>query len=74
MTILPPDGHTYCRSYLFCVYQTHYSKNQKSLSVGRISHNPPSKCGLNDNATISKIPIAYGRYSYYLNYSHDHIT
>jgi hypothetical protein len=37
------------------------------------SQSSPSKCGLNDNPTISKILIAYGKYSYYLNYSHDHI-
>jgi hypothetical protein len=39
----PPDGHTYNRSFLFCIYTTHYSKNQKGLSVGRISHNPPPR-------------------------------
>jgi hypothetical protein len=32
MTAVPnlsPDGHTYNRSFLFCVYTIHYSKNQK---------------------------------------------
>jgi hypothetical protein len=34
---------------------------------------PSSKCGSNDIDTISKILIIYGRYSYYLYYSHDYI-
>jgi hypothetical protein len=34
----------------------------------------PLEMWLNDNATNLKILITYGRYSYYLNYSHDYIT
>jgi hypothetical protein len=54
------------------VFTQHIILRNKRSNYRRISHNQsPSKCGLNDNVTISKILITYGGYSYYLNHSHD---
>jgi hypothetical protein len=69
LTVTLIVDHSYFIFTQCIILRIKMSKCRKNLS-----QSSPSKCGLNDNATISKICIAYGRYSYYLNYSHDHIT
>jgi hypothetical protein len=49
-------------------------RTKKSKCRENFSQSSPLKCSLNNNATISKIIITYGRYSYNLNYSHDYVT
>jgi hypothetical protein len=60
--------HSYFAFTQCIILRTKMSKCRKNFL-----QSSPLKCGLNDNATILKTLIAYERYSYYLNYSHDHI-
>jgi hypothetical protein len=68
LTITLIIDYSYFAFTLCIILGTKKSKRRENFSLS-----PPSKCGLN-NATISKILITYGRYSYYLYYSHDYIT
>jgi hypothetical protein len=69
LTVILIVDHTYFVFTQHIILRTKKSKRRKNFT-----QSSPSKYGLNDNATFSKIIITYRKYSYYLNYSHDHIT
>jgi hypothetical protein len=61
MTAVLPLTATFIIVHSYFAFTQRITLRTKGLSVGRISHNPPpSKCGLNDNATILKILIILG--------------
>jgi hypothetical protein len=60
MTAVLPLTATFIIVHSYFAFTQRITLRTKGLSVGRISHNPPSKCGLNDNAIILKILIILG--------------